>query len=289
MRAQAGLRAAVRALGYDLVRADHYSPVPDLRAVPARVLDEPAEMPGVDLRLDASLGFLREQLGPFIREYPLPAEPPGTEHGYHAGNFMYSHVDAEVLYAMVRHLRPRRIVEIGPGWSSRVIRDALARNAADGVPAPAHRLFDPEPGEAAARIGDARGLEPLTAQAIGADVFAALGEDDLLVIDSTHTVKVGGDVNRLVLEVLPELAGGVVVHLHDFFRPFEYSRAMLMRGHFWQEHHLLQAFLAFNDAFEVLAANHALGRLRAAELGEIIPGIPPGTAPGSALWLRRTA
>jgi hypothetical protein len=170
--------------------------------------------------------------------------------------------------------QPRRIVEIGAGFSTKVIRDALA---AGGFPCE-HRVFDP--------FADVEGAERVAAEDIDATVFASLRAGDVLFIDTTHTVRPGGDVVRLVLEVLPALADGVVVQLHDFFRPFEYPRFFMEEhGLFWQEQYLVQALLADSSRFEVLLANHALGRLRRDRLALLIPGLPK-VPPGSALWLR---
>lgn len=279
-------RAAGRRLGFHVVRADYYSPIPDLDALPAATWVEASPMPGVDLRIEASLAFLQHELAPFVAEYAPPDGPPGTAHGYYRANSMYGKVDGEVLYAMVRHVRPERITEIGAGWSTRVIRDAMAANAEAGHPVRRHRIFDPHADEVVKRMGDGVDLVPLPAQEIPIEVFDELAAGDILFIDTTHTVKPGSDVLRLTLEVLPRLAEGVVVHVHDFFRPFEYPR-FLMEDHgvYWQEHYLLQAFLAFNERFEVMIANHALGRLRRDEVAAVIPGLP-ATSPGSALWLR---
>ena len=269
-----------RRVGYHVLRSDFYAPIPDLRALPDATWVGPAPMPGVDLRLDESIEFLERDLAGFIAEYAPPACPPGTTHGYHTTNPMYPKVDGEILYAMVRHFAPRRVVEVGAGWSTRVVRDALVHHDAR------HVIFDPDPA-AAERARDAE-VRPLRAQEIDLSFFGELEAGDILFIDTTHTVKAGGDVNRLLLEVLPTIAPGVVVHVHDFYRPFEYPRFLMESFHlFWQEHYLLQAFLAFNDAFEVLMANHALGHLRSDRLRAVIPGIREGVSPGSALWLRR--
>ena len=273
-------RAVGRRLGYHVLRAGYYAPVPDLRELPDSIWEDAAPMPGVDLRLDESAAFLERDLAPFIAEYSPPHQPPGTAHGYFSDNPMYPKVDGEVLYAMIRHFAPKRIVEVGAGWSTRVIRDALRHHEAR------HLIFDPDP-VAADRAGNAE-VRPLRAQEIDPAVFAQLEAGDILFIDTTHTVKAGGDVLRLLLEVLPAVAPGVVVHIHDFFRPFEYPRFLMERFHqFWQEHYLLQAFLAYNAEFEVLIANHALGRLRGERLRAVVPGVPDGVSPGSALWLRR--
>lgn len=238
-------------------------------------------MPGVDLRLDASVRLLAE-LAPYFEEYAPPWGPPGTLHGYRRDNSQFPHVDAEILYALVRRFEPVRIVEVGAGWSSLVIADAVARNARMPV---SHRIFDPVPAPHTAGLHTP--VEVARAEDIPADVFSALESGDVLFIDTTHTVRPANDVMRLLLEVLPAVAPGVVVHIHDFFRPFEYPRFFFELGFYWQEHYLLQAFLAHNRDFEVLIANHALLRLRRDEVAEAVPGFEEH-AGGSSLWLRRT-
>ena len=282
----AAVRKLGRRLGFHVVRADFYSPIPDLDELPRSLWDEPADMPGVDLRIEPSLDLLEQQLAPFIAEYAPPDRAPGTRHGYYRRNRMYPAIDGEVLYALIRHLRPRNIVEIGAGWSSLVIADALARNAEDPGDPVDRRIFDPYPSPVLDRLDGTVDVVARRAEDMGADAFAHLGDGDVLFIDTTHTVRPGNDVMRLLLEVVPELASGVVVHIHDFFRPFEYPRFLYELGYYWQEHHLIQAFLTCNADFEVLIANHAIARLHPERVGAVIDGMN-GVASGSALWLRR--
>jgi hypothetical protein len=241
-------------------------------------------MPGVDLRLDESLSYLRS-IGGYIAEWDPPDDPPQAGFGYFRKNNWYAELDGEVLYAIVRDRKPRRVVEVGGGFSTLVIADALAANADEGS-AGEHLCFDPY---ATAQIGEAASRVKFTAvgaEEIDLDVFARLGVDDILFIDTTHVVRPGGDVVRLLLEVLPTVAPGVVVHVHDFFRPYEYPRFLFEHGLYWQEHYVLQAFLAYNSEFEVLVANHALLQARDSEVREVVPRLSPGLH-GSALWLRR--
>lgn len=281
------LRSLARRLGYDLVRADFYSPIPDLTTLPASLWTEPADMPGVDLRIDESLELLTRELAPYLAEYHPSDHEPGTEHGYFRHNGMYPLVDGEVLYAIVRHFKPRRLVEVGAGFSTLVISDALARNAAEGHATDRH-VFDPYPAARTGRAGVP--VQAIAAQDVPDSVFAELASGDVLVIDTTHTVKAGGEVVRLLLTVLPALSHGVVIHIHDFFRPYEYPRWMLEQSAlYWQEQYLVQAFLALNDSFDVLIANYALTRAHPGEVAAVIPGADsfPGEAPGSALWMIR--
>ena len=281
------LRRVAGRLGYDLVRGNYYSPVPDIEKLPERLWSDPPPMPGVDLALEPSLRFVQRFLRPFILEYAPPDEGPGTAHGYFRRNGLYPEVDGEILYSMVRHLAPRRIVEIGAGFSSLVISDALSRNNSDGLGSSERRVFDPYPSTVLAGAGVEAHV--VRAEDIPDTVFAELESGDLLMIDTTHTVKAGGDVIRLVLGVLPALNSGVVVHIHDFFRPYEYPRWFFAeQGFCWQEQYLVQAFLALNPSYEVLVANHALARAYPAEVAALIPRLTVNAA-GSALWLRRTS
>jgi hypothetical protein len=133
-------------------------------------------------------------------------------------------------------------------------------------------------------------VHPIAAQDLDPDVVRALGHNDVLFVDTTHTVKTGGDVVHIVLEMLPRLASGVYVHFHDIFLPDEYPREwVVQRRRAWAEQYLLQAFLAFNSAFEVVLPLHALTRRQPELARETIPSFARtrGTGPG-AFWIRRT-
>ena len=119
------------------------------------------------------------------------------------------------------------------------------------------------------------------------DVFASLQAGDVLFVDTTHTVKLDSDVNRIVLDVLPSLAPGVIVHVHDIFLPYEYPREWPEKSGFhWAEQYLLQAFLSGNPDWEVLAATYALCRERTQAMARLTPTWRDG-ATASAFWMRR--
>lgn len=282
------LRRVARRAGYQLVRAGYYSPIPDVDELPGAVWQEPDEMPGLEWDLDAQLDHIERHLIEFLPEFTPPLNPEGTPQSYHYGNEFFNAVDADVLYAMIRWLRPARYLEMGSGYSTLVAAAAAERNRAHGHPL--HQVvFDPFPSPVIEPVRDTIDLHPLPAEEIPLAAFTALAPGDILFIDSTHTVRPGGDVVWLVLGVLPRLAAGVVVHLHDFFRPFEYPREWLERfGAYWQEHHLVQALLADSRAFEILSAHHALSRLRREAVQRTFAGLQEDMQP-SSLWLRRRA
>ncbi len=213
---------------YDFVKHDYYSPIPDLNTLPDDVWTGRSALAGMDLGLDRAIELVETELAPFVQEFDVPLHGPLDPGVFylHSGN--YGSVDAELLYAMIRSLRPRRLVELGSGFSTLVIDMACRRNAADGAPVDA-ASYDPYP-----RL-DVLGAEPppgirfeaIPAAEIALDTFTSLEAGDILFVDTTHTVKLGSDVNLIVLDVLPQLAPGVVVHFHDIFLPWEYPRVWL--------------------------------------------------------------
>jgi hypothetical protein len=280
------VKGTFRRLGFDLLRRHYYSPIPDLAELPPDVWDRESELRGVDFDLNAMLAFVETELGPYLAEYQPPRSPTGDARDFYLDNGFYGSVDAETLYAMVRRAVPRRIVELGSGMSSLVIADARAHNegSADGR----HVIFDPFPRddlrEALSTVAE---LQAVSATEVPMDEFAQLEAGDILFVDTTHTVKIGGDVNRILLDVIPALAPGVAIHVHDIYLPWEYPREFLEeRSFFWAEQYLLQAFLAFNREFEILFGTHALYRGVPDQLASLIPSAGPGMLP-SAFWLRR--
>ena len=188
----------------------------------------------------------------------------------------------------MRGLKPRRIVELGSGHSTLFMAAAAERNRADGVETEL-RTFDPYPSVARPGLPGLASLEPVRAQDVPLEVFTSLEPGDVLFVDTTHTVKLDSDVNRIVLDVLPALPPGVLVHVHDIFLPYEYPREWPEESGFhWAEQYLLQAFLAGNPGFEVLAATFALCRDRPDAMARLAPTWRPG-AEASAFWFRSTA
>lgn len=115
--------------------------------------------------------------------------------------------------------------------------------------------------------------------------FAALEEGDILFVDTTHTVRTGGDVVHIFLQILPRPAQGVIVHIHDIFLPYEYPRDWVVdRRRAWAEQYLLQAFLAFNTTFEVLMPNYAIARSAPDTLAQLGPKFRTGGRLGG-FWL----
>ena len=271
---------------------DHfYSPVPDNRALarePARSRVWPAvprPTPGIDWRGDEQVAFLRDQLGT-QEPIDLPSQPTGDPRDYHTANEMFSRLDAWLLQGMLRHFRPRRMIEVGSGWSS-LLTARVNREYLDGElhftciePYPPEFLHDGVDGISELIVAPVQEVSP--------ERFAALQSGDVLFIDSSHTVKTGGDVPWLFEEVLPRLNSGVVVHVHDIGLPRDYPQEWVFAGRAWNEQYLVRAFLTFNSEFRVLLGVSWLGVHRADVLSATLPDYPAGYRDsGASLWIQR--
>ena len=285
-----GYRAARRTaerLGLQVVLKTYYSPIPDLSQQPPDIFERRDPLHGIAFDLQAQLRFVEEQLVPYLHELADGAADVDARYRFETDNSSVPEADARVMYAMVRDLKPRRIVELGSGQTSRVLAQAVRRNAAEGSPA-SYRAYDPFPTAVDEGLPGLDALERIKAQDVGDDVFGALQDGDLLFVDTTHTVKLGGDVNRIILGALPLLAPGVVVHFHDILLPYEYPEYLFADyGLYWAEQYLLQAFLACNTSFEVRCAVHALSEQYDDRL--VAAGVKPAGKSGSSFWLRRVA
>jgi hypothetical protein len=273
---------------FDVVPRNYYSPIPNLELLPDEIWERRSALGGVELRAEAAIELIEGELAPFIAELDMPDSGPVPPGIFYLRNENYESVDAELLYAMVRARKPKRVIELGSGFTTLLIGTAAARNAADGAPTE-HLAYDPFP--RAQILGEIppppTRFESLPATEVPLDAFRQLEAGDILFVDTTHTVKLGSDVNHIVLDVLPVLAPGVLVHFHDIFLPWEYPRDWFeTMDYFWAEQYLLQAFLAFNDAFEVVIPAQAVAREYVDRLVAAVPSFSAGMRPG-AIWLER--
>ncbi len=245
-------------LGLHITLNHFYQPIPDTSALEEQLWRTPSAMVGTDMRgpaqVDLLAGFCRE----FGAEYKaFPEKKTADPHQYYTDNMMFVAPDAVILYSMIRAFKPRRIFEIGSGFSTFVSAQAVGKNLEDGSLCELH-AFEPYPGPALkAGFPGLSKLHITPIQKISPDVFAELEENDILFIDSSHVLKLGSDVQYLGLEIIPRLNRGVLVHLHDIFLPAEYPKWWVL-DNFWffNEQYWLQAFLAFNNSFRVLWAGN---------------------------------
>jgi hypothetical protein len=231
----------------------YYWPVPDINELERREWPDEEEPVGLDLGFSRQLDFLCNVVSRYRAEWESDSAPL-FKLGYGYNNGFFETVDAEIAYSLARHYKPRRIVEVGGGHSSRVLAAALDANIKRDNASGDLVTIEPFP-ERFPKEGltDRFHLIPEAIQKVGLDVFLGLQPGDFLFLDSSHVVRIGSDVVREYLEIVPRVAPGVLIHAHDIFLPGDYPRdAVLHNLSFWSEQYLLQALLMFNPRFEVV-------------------------------------
>lgn len=263
-----------------------YSPVPSREEVAeafARGGFGPP-FPAIDLNEAGQIARL-ERYAAWYPEQPFPeTQTKGAR--FYLENPSYGHYDAIMLYSVLREVRPRRIIEVGSGFSSAAMLDLNERVLGGNVQ---FTFIDPDMirlrkllrEEDAGRVT----LIEKRVQEVPLEVFAALGENDVLFIDSSHVSKIGSDVNRLYLDVLPVLAPGVWIHIHDVAGNLEYPREWLDEGRAWNEQYLLRAFLMNNHAYRIELFTGWLFNTRHAWFREHMPLCARGG--GGQMWLKK--
>ncbi len=257
-----------------------YSPVPDfddLRQRQGKIWQaDLVELPGVDFNLEGQKALL-ESFRELVADYDYPEESPEESSflPFYEPNGLFEGVDSRFLFCFLRHLRPSRVIEVGSGFSSLLLAD-VNREYFDGEiditciePYPRPFLQAGVPG-----IGQ---LIESRVEDIELDLFQTLKAGDILFVDSSHVLKTGNDVHYLYLDVMPQLAKGVVIHSHDIFLPYEYPSAWILDSErAWNEQYLLRALLMFSKGFNVLfgsvCAQHLFSRLTESMFGRDLPG-----------------
>lgn len=252
----------------------YYQPVFDPESIPAAVWERRSDLPGIDFDPDGQLALL-ERLAAFAGECDWPERASDSE-GYYWQNSSFGFSSACLLHCIVRHLRPHGVLEVGAGMSTRLLTAALQANEDESGRRGRILSVDPyQHAGAGASPDDRCELLAEEVQSVPLERFTALQAGDLLFIDSSHVVRTGGDVNFLYLDVLPRLAPGVVVHVHDVQLPYEYHRGYSAATHsarlYWTEQYMLQAFLALNSRFTVLLAGYWLHREHPERFAEVFP------------------
>ena len=243
-------------LGIHVLPVHYYTPIPDTRTLRKKENLWSRELPlfGIDLNVEEQKHLLETICPPFQDEYlSFPKEGTNNPLQYYLNNGSFGFVSGQMHYCIIRHFKPKRIIEVGSGYSTLVSLAALDKNIKEGYSCE-FIAIDPYPPQFLEN--NAPGIKRLIKEKvenIDISFFESLSENNLLFIDSTHTIKTGGDVNFLILEVLPKLNKGVIVHIHDIQFPYEYFKSYLLHNHyFWQEQYLVQAFLMYNNTFKIL-------------------------------------
>ncbi len=258
-----------------------YSPYPDLDELGPRYasIADPTvqELPGIDLSLSRQLEHL-DVLCSFD-------SPTLAELSYPADNDAYRAGDALVLLRELQSRPPRRVIEVGSGYSTALLQSIRRRGI---VPVFDHVVIDPHPEVVFELIESKSELDIIESplQDVDPELADSLDVDDVLFVDSSHVSKPGSDVNAIVFDWLPRLARGVRVHFHDVYFPFEYPWNWIEQGRAWSEAFVLRAFLTFNADFGITLFTSQLSRQHRELMQRLGSEFEPN---GSSLWIERTS
>ena len=249
-------------LGLNITLKTFESPVPDLTELDDDLWSRRSELIGINSNKKQQLELLSSFVSTYRNEYEqFPLEKTGILHEYYVNNGSFGSVDGDVLYCMIRRFKPHRLIEIGSGFSTRLIVQSILKNKEEDDQYKCHfTTIDPFPSDIV-RTGfphfSSSQLICKKVQHVPLSEFSKLSENDILFIDTSHVLKTGGDVAYEYLEILPRLEKGVIIQIHDIFLPVEYPKVWLFdSNNFFNEQYLLQAFLAFNNSFEVIWAGN---------------------------------
>jgi predicted O-methyltransferase YrrM len=260
------------------IRDHYYEPLFDGRNL-LRPLNAVRSLPGIEWNIDGQLALLAQfQFNDELLK--LPVENQGG-HSYYFNNTAFGPGDGEYLYNMIRLKKPRRIVEVGSGFSTLMAIEAINANRVEDARYHCdHTCIEPY---------EMPWLEKTPVQVlrrrvetVDTSIFTGLEENDILFIDSSHVIRPQGDVLFEYLEILPTLRSGVIVHIHDIFSPRDYPASWLIQEiRLWNEQYLLESFLTHNCSWEIIGAVNHLHRDHFLALSAKCPRLKPDRNPGS--------
>lgn len=258
-----------------------YSPYPDINFCTQYEQLQNDEILDIDLKISNQINLLSE----FKNLYSsLPSWGGGLMGGkgyrYYYPNNVFEIDDALIYHCFIRTFKPKKIIEIGSGFSSAVALDTNEYYFDNSIQL---SFIEPYPMrlKKLIKLSDNINLNECSLQDADKKIFKTLEKNDILFVDSTHVSKRDSDVNIIFFEILPKLCPGVIIHFHDIFSKFEYPMEWTRRGDTWTEDYLLRAFLMNNNNYEIIFFNS----LMANKLEEDYPY--PSCHPGGSIWIRK--
>lgn len=281
------LKGALRMLRYGN-RNTFYSPIVDTAEAKrdqATIWPDRPQALGIDFNEPEQRRWLTQVLPKHLPDYDYSDQllPNSNIYSFYTRNSQFSWLDARMLFTVLRETRPKRMIEIGSGFSSLLAADVNRRFLDLNM---IFTCIEPYPRDfLRAGVPGISSLIERRVQDVPVEMFDSLENGDILFIDSSHVSKTGSDVNHIYFQILPRLPAGVLIHIHDMFLPSDYPKEWVLDyGFSWNEQYLVQALLMYSEGVEVLFgcayAQYCLPDLLRESLGGELYG-------GGSLWLRK--
>lgn len=265
-----------------------YSPIPSMQDIETLDINEDkTHINGIDINTNSQIQLL-EKFKCYYSDLLYGKTPSTHTLRYNYSNPYFGEGDAIILYCMLRHFEPKRVIEIGSGYSSALMLDTNEYFFSGSIDL---TFIDPYP----KRLLKLLSKEDISnnhiiqqnVQKTNLDNYLSLVENDILFVDSSHVIKAGSDVCHIIFNILPKLHKGVLIHFHDILWPFEYPKNWLKQGIAWNEAYALRAFLQHNTHYEILYFNDFISSQHKHLLQTNLPECCKN--PGGSLWLRKIA
>ncbi len=266
------------------IRAHYYEPLCYVEQM-RHSLDTVRNLPGIDLNEAEQLELLnifhyQEEL----KNYPLNK---AKEQPFFYKNNFFEAGDAEIYYNMIRHFKPKQIIEIGSGFSTFMAIDAIKQNKLENASYNG-KITCIEPFEHPELEQFDITVVRKQVETLPASYFDVLESGDFLFIDSSHVIRPQGDVLYEILEVLGRLKPGVIVHIHDIFTPRDYRFGTVFDSQlFWNEQYILEAFLSYNPRYKILCAVNHLHKTYPEALKKVCPNLTHYDSDPCSFWIER--
>ncbi|AQR96994.1 class I SAM-dependent methyltransferase [Clostridium saccharoperbutylacetonicum] len=263
-----------------------YSTIPNMKEVfenQENIFNKNLEyIEGVDLNTKYQLQLLEEFSG-YYKDMPFTNKKIDSLR-YHFENNAFEYSDAIILYSILRHLKPNKLIEVGSGYSSCVTLDTNELFLENKIKC---KFIEPYPNLLKGLVKDNDSIDIIEKklQDVSIDVFEELEAGDILFIDSTHVSKCNSDVNYIIFNILPKLKSGVIIHFHDIFYPFEYPKTWIYSGKYWNEAYVLRAFLQYNNNFKIIFFNDYINSKFSEKVKANMPLCEKNT--GASIWLEK--
>lgn len=270
----------LKIIGVFPIRDHYYDPLFNEKQL-LQPLEKDRELPGLELNPKRQLNFIKElTYGAELKNLNLH-QSPKTEFDFCIENQSFASGDADFLYQFIRKIKPKKIIEIGSGFSTKIARLAIEENNKDTGQITEHICIEPYEQPWLKKLNGITLIRERV-EKINYDWSSELGEDDLLFVDSSHMIRPQGDVLTEYLQIFPKLSKGVYVHIHDIFTPKDYLKSWIIDDvRFWNEQYLLEALLSNTNKYEIVAALNYLKHHHYDQLLNVCPYLTSDREPGS--------
>ena len=266
--------------GVHLVPNHFYFPILDSKSLKKYNFDQKFDTNGIEFNKSRMLDLLKK-----MEKYKFEYSNIHQENGY------CSNGDGAILYSMIRILKPSKIIEVGSGYSTKVINHARIKNVQECSVNTEITCIEPYPKKVLLDLNINSDIKLIKSKVedVDEDYFQSLNDGDILFIDTSHVVDIANDVHYLYLKIIPKIRAGVYIHIHDIRLPYEYPKEWILNQRkYWCEQYLLHMFLSFNSCYEVTFASNYIYNLYKKLMVSNLYGLSESSTgwPGS-FWIRR--